>query len=391
MPDPQKFSLGDDGELKLDWSGDKAKHGASLLWRMRSLVPALVLMQTLCIGVLCVSAGLLFLGGDLNQIRCKLLGTCPTPTPTRVTGVYSPRTDTPTPTAVDAYAIDPPGPTPTPTYVTDSACNADLLGRTEQKIAFVADRVTAFGSAFITPVNQMFVCRLLSNSDGVDTLAWSPDGQRLAFTSSRSLWVANRDGTGQQRLVTPVVGDEPISWSSDGNQILFVVEEARGGSAIFSIGADGSGKRQLTGGTAHDRWPRWSPDGRRILFTSDRGGATTGIFVMNSDGTNIVRVNDEVNGFHADWSTNGREIVFASDQAGDREIYRMNADGTDVTRLTTASGRDDFPRWSPDGWWIIFVSYRDGNDELYMMDTNGNDQTRLTHNLAVDTHPVWIP
>ena len=71
----------------------------------------------------------------------------------------------------------------------------------------------------------------------------------------------------------------------------------------------------------------------------------------------------------------------------------MNADGTAPVRLTTTTGSDFQPKWSPDGQRIAFQSNRDGNLEVYVMDADGSNQTRLTTTppqlqLFVGT-PVW--
>ena len=70
-----------------------------------------------------------------------------------------------------------------------------------------------------------------------------------------------------------------------------------------------------------------------------------------------------------------------------REIYVMNADGSDETRLTN-NGR--LPSWSPDGSQIAFSSDRDDNFELYVMNADGTGQTRLTDNPAFDASPSWF-
>jgi len=59
-------------------------------------------------------------------------------------------------------------------------------------------------------------------------------------------------------------------------------------------------------------------------------------------------------------------IAFVSDRSGNHEIYLMNADGTDVRRLTDDPAFDSAPSWSPDGAAISFPSDRDGNLEIYL-------------------------
>jgi dipeptidyl aminopeptidase/acylaminoacyl peptidase len=80
---------------------------------------------------------------------------------------------------------------------------------------------------------------------------------------------------------------------------------------------------------------------------------------------------------------NGK-ISFDSTRDGNTEIYVMNADGSEQTRLTNELAIDRDAAFSPDGRRIAFVSERDGNSEVYVMNADGSGQTRLTNNTAAD-------
>jgi Tol biopolymer transport system component len=67
----------------------------------------------------------------------------------------------------------------------------------------------------------------------------------------------------------------------------------------------------------------------------------------------------------------------------------MDADGSNVTRLTNNPAEDCCSNWSPDGLRIAFRSDRDGNEEIYVMDADGANVTRLTDNPAEDDSPSW--
>ncbi len=84
-------------------------------------------------------------------------------------------------------------------------------------------------------------------------------------------------------------------------------------------------------------------------------------------------------------------IVFISNRDGDFEIYVMDADGGNQTRLTYSEGMDAEPAWSPDGRLIAFYSERDGNAEIYLMNADGSDQRRLVRHPKGDFSPAWSP
>jgi hypothetical protein len=142
------------------------------------------------------------------------------------------------------------------------------------------------------------------------------------------------------------------------------------------------------------RQPAWSADGRRIAFVTGRDGNRE-IYVMNADGTDQTRLTtNPASDSYPTWSpgpSGSARIAFTSTRDGDREIYVMDADGTDQTRLTFSAGVDQRPDWHPRGARIAFESARDGNYELYAMDTDGERQTRLTFHPGPDTEVSWKP
>ncbi len=86
------------------------------------------------------------------------------------------------------------------------------------------------------------------------------------------------------------------------------------------------------------------------------------------------------------WSPDGTEIAFTSNRDGNDEIYVMNADGSNQTRLTYNDAYDGMPAWSPDGTRIAFESRRDSNGSaIYVMNADGSNQTQLTK------RPWWSP
>ena len=129
----------------------------------------------------------------------------------------------------------------------------------------------------------------------------------------------------------------------------------------------------------------------KIAFSSGRDGNPE-IYVMNPDGSNQTRLtNDPADDVEPWLSADGSKIAFWSRRDGNNEIYVMNDDGSDQTRLTNNTISDFRPEFSPDGNKIVFVSDRNGNPEIYIMNADGSNQIRLTNNPAADDDPSFSP
>jgi TolB protein len=151
----------------------------------------------------------------------------------------------------------------------------------------------------------------------------------------------------------------------------------------------------LTSNPADDTHPDWSPDERNIVFVSDRDGNRE-LYVMKADGSDVRRLTADpaVDDWPA-WASNvrlhgGSEIAFESNRNRNLDIYSILPDGSDRRRLTDDPNRDFAPAWAPDGMRIAFVSDRDGaDDEIYVMNADGTGQTRLTESPGEDGAPAW--
>jgi Tol biopolymer transport system component len=168
---------------------------------------------------------------------------------------------------------------------------------------------------------------------------------------------------------------------------------------LYTINADGTEQLQLTSnGSNHS--PAWSPDGSKIAFSRQGPQDTrTGVYRANADGSGLLRLTAAASG-GADptWSPDGTKIAFASGDSN-ADIFVMNADGSNPINLTNNPAIDLSPAWSPDGSKIAFVSTRDfpsGGDvskafEIYVMTADGSNPIRLTNNTDQDADPSWSP
>jgi Tol biopolymer transport system component len=162
--------------------------------------------------------------------------------------------------------------------------------------------------------------------------------------------------------------------------------------SLFSFSGRQIGQAQQTS-KAEYYSPRWSPDGKRITFSVYKGKRWD-LYMVNADSSNLRRLTDDsADGNSAAWSPNGKKIAFASKRAGNTDIYIMSADKSNLVQLTSNVGKlNGGPSWSPDGKKIAFVSNRDGHfAQIYVMNADGSNQTRLTNNSAAEFGPEWSP
>jgi len=276
--------------------------------------------------------------------------------------------------------------------------------------------------AFQSGRDVKFCCRIYTmNADGSDVQsplsnvsqsfdpAWSPDGSRLAFAQFTGNdfdvftadTAAGAPGLRLQRLTTDKSRDTSPAWSPDGRRLAFISDRT-GSFDVWRMNADGTNQTDLNDNPANDcgcrapffifAQPAYSPDGTRIAFTSDLAdpGNNLDVYLMNADGTEVRRLTEDAAiDAEPDWSPDGRFLAFASGSDGDLEIFLMDSNGHHARQLTHNSANDSQADWSPDGSKLAFTSDRDGNTEIYVMDADGSQQANLTDNPAEDERPDW--
>lgn len=133
-----------------------------------------------------------------------------------------------------------------------------------------------------------------------------------------------------------------------------------------------------------------------ILFVSERDGNRE-IYAMRSDGSNIRRLTDHpAEDVSPSWSPDKTRIAFASRRGGDFDIYIMDNNGKIIRQLTRDHGTfNDSPTWSPDGTQIAFISNRSGTPEIFVVNVNGGTPRQITRSALGEQSealtPAWSP
>ncbi|MDH7487826.1 MAG: hypothetical protein QHJ81_16325 [Anaerolineae bacterium] len=175
-------------------------------------------------------------------------------------------------------------------------------------------------------------------------------------------------------------------------KIAFLSDRS-GQVAVYVMEPDGSRVALLT-----SRWPyelalkaqQWSPDGNYRVFVGPN--AQVHVEFPQSGGSWEVSRTGSGIAYDPAWSPVDDRIVFVSDESGmGEEIYVVRSNGDELRRLTYNEFIwDKFPTWSPDGTQIAFWSNRTGRRQIWVMNADGSEQRNLSNNPYNDWDPVWI-
>lgn len=231
----------------------------------------------------------------------------------------------------------------------------------------------------------------------------SPDGEYVVFVSNRNYFEENRynpvktdiflmsvSGSNTKQITNhPSFNTMPV-WSPDGKQIAFVSNRNQGIPHIFVTDLDGSNLRQLTYGS-YDISPAWSPDGQHIAFISNRPDSGIdanrfAIYVINIDGSNERRLTNTFASeeIALEWSPDGKRLLFLADPKDsseqDFDLFIINLDDFEVTRITTDGLVYSRASWLPNGQQIVFdkeISKHSGKSMIMVIDLNSFSEIEI--------------
>ncbi|MFC1978551.1 zf-HC2 domain-containing protein [Chloroflexota bacterium] len=267
------------------------------------------------------------------------------------------------------------------------------------KIAFVSYRnppddpdigLKDNGDIYVMDIDGSNVTRVTETVNArEDFFAWSPDGTKIVFlykrypnavNDSAQIYVVNVDGTSGVKISGSYrIAISRLSWLADSTGVLFVAPDEDNQSMYYKklclANADGTGVDIITPAdlTGHFTLPKASPDGTKIAFLYGPGTSAPdhpldyAIYTMNIDSSNLTQLTEaDYHKTDLHWSPDSNKIAYIAEPEYELhifngyEIYVINADGTENTRLTQNNVADGCfwwpsgPVWSPDGSKLVF-------------------------------------
>ena len=219
------------------------------------------------------------------------------------------------------------------------------------------------------------------------TGAGGPAGRFAYSTRAGDIWVVDADGSHRRQLTHSGGGfDFGPTWSPDGQRIAFQTTRGTrppaGETNIFVVDVRTGRERQLTvptrfryGGSS----PDWSPDGKLIAFASPHGLA------LVSPAGGPVRLL----GFAGEgpvWSPDGTRLAYAAGH----DLYVAARDGSHARRLTRDPG-DEFPgAWSPAGTKLAYFRGANGAGHTWVIGADGSGARQVTNGPGTQFAAGWL-
>jgi Tol biopolymer transport system component len=260
------------------------------------------------------------------------------------------------------------------------------------KLAFASTITQVSTEIYTMNADGSGLLRLTENNYYDSGPKWSPDGERIVFTTNPSrdgqtYYVAtmNEDGTGVN--VLPLEGGAS-DWSPNSNYILYS-NEYNGISEIYRAEPDGANAGRLTTTGKKKFITRYSYDGTKIITTQEYGYDNYEVVMMNSDGGNQTRLTDDnVVHLYTSGMPDNRILYTSSDWLGaENTLYVMNADGTQKQPWPVPEGVNNvvLPVMTDDG---RFIFYTGKDNKIHVMYADGSADLNLgIWGSSIDYHP----
>ena len=205
-----------------------------------------------------------------------------------------------------------------------------------------------------------------------------------------SLVVSDQDGENEHKIME---SKDPImspAWSPDSRQLAYVSFEDHK-SSIFVQTLRSGNRFQVSNKPGINGAPSFSPDGRKLVVTLGGVNGNPDIYILDINSRQTTRLTTHrAIDTEGTWSPDGRFIYFTSDRAGGPQVYRISVDGGTPERVTFEGSYNARPRLSPDGSRLAMVHNDRGNFRIAVMDLARKDMLVLSAGRQ-DESPSFAP
>jgi TolB protein len=205
------------------------------------------------------------------------------------------------------------------------------------------------------------------------------------------LIVADADGENQRLVLESRYPLMSPSWSPDGQWLAYVSFESKRSAVYVQLVRTGE-RRQVSARAGINGAPMWSPDGKKIALTLGGSSGNPDIYVLELQTQNLTRLTDDPSiDTEPCWSADGKFIYFTSDRAGGPQIYRIGASaGERPKRITFTGNYNARPRLSADGNQLAMVTLDSGNYRVAVQDMSSGN-VRVVSKGHLDESPSFAP
>lgn len=290
-------------------------------------------------------------------------------------------------------------------YATEIAWSQD-----GQRVAFVAWDTIFVTAPADTAARQLAVHR--ERFWTLHSLAWSPDGKLIAYANGNPEWPSSGNAVGSSLWVigldtgTPkeVANEEFLNVSPvwlDNAHLLFVSNRAGArGTYVVRVSDRGAvGKAHAVPGITDPHSLSYTIGGQELAWSKFTTTQNIWSYPLGGGTVSIAGGQPVTSGKqviqHHDVSPDGRTLLFDSDRRGNMDLYRVSTGGGEPAPVTDYPQGEFWPRWSPDGRTIAFSAEDStcvgGLDELMTIPAEGGPPAQLTCSMGWDETPAWSP
>jgi tricorn protease len=215
----------------------------------------------------------------------------------------------------------------------------------------------------------------------------SPDHSEIAFVSGGNIWTVPAAGGAAHLLVSFGGAQSRPLYSPDGKKLAFTSSRTGNGD-VYVVTLDGGDVKRLTYDDGLDQVEGWSPDGKFVYFASNAkniGGSSDIYRVAIDGGTPMPVVNERyVHQYESAVSPDGTRMAYIAGGFADSQWWRRGRSHMDESQIaiktlgsqsyetiTPGGAKEMWPMWSPDGRTIYYVSDRTGNENLWSVAPGG--------------------